>query len=69
MFSSVKALLVRCLKRDLYSRLAPHREPPLIACAPSQTDEAFILDAFTVGIYFETTGGDEEEFSSKSESL
>ncbi|MGL5987121.1 MAG: hypothetical protein ACRCZ5_09640, partial [Burkholderiales bacterium] len=31
------------IKRDLYFRLAPLCEPPLIACAPSRTDEAFIL--------------------------
>ncbi len=48
------------LKQDLYSRLAPFREPPLIARAPSQMDEAFILDALAVEIFFETTGGDEE---------
>ncbi len=43
------------VKRDLYFRL-----PPLTARAPSQTDEAFILDAFAVVLFFETTGGDEE---------
>ncbi len=49
-----------CVKRDLYSRLAPLREPPQIARAPSQTDKAFILDTFAVEIFFEMTGSDEE---------
>ncbi len=32
---------VALVKRDLYSCLAPLCEPPLIAHAPSQMDEAF----------------------------
>ncbi len=48
------------LKRDLYSRLAQLHDPPLIARTPYQTDEAFVLDAFAVEIFFEATGGDEE---------
>ncbi len=47
-------------KQDLYSRLALLHEPLLIAHAPSHTDEAFILDAFAVEIFFEMTGGAEE---------
>ena len=39
------------VKRDLYFRLAP-----LTASAPSQTDKAFILVAFAVVLFFETTG-------------
>ncbi len=38
------ARLTKISKADLYFRLAPLREPPLTARAPSQTDEAFILD-------------------------
>ncbi len=48
------------LKRDLYSRLAQLHDPPLIVHAPYQMDEAFVLDAFAVEIFFEATGGDEE---------
>ncbi len=42
------------------SRLAPLHDPRLIACAPFQMDEAFVLDAFAVEIFFEATGGDKE---------
>ncbi len=48
------------LKPGLYSRLAP-----LTARAPPQTDEAFILDAFAVEIFFEMTGGAQTKSSFK----
>ncbi len=48
------------VKGDLYFHLAPLCEPLLTARAPSQTDEAFKLDAFAIVLFFEMTGGDEE---------
>ncbi len=47
-------------KQDLYFRSAPLCEPLLTVHAPLQTDEAFILVAFTVVLFFEMTGGEEE---------
>ncbi len=52
--------VLEALKRDLYFRLAPLREPLLTARTPSQTNETFILVMFDVVLLFEMTGGNEE---------
>lgn len=41
-------------------QLSLRLQPPLTANAPPQMDEAFILDAFVVVLFFETSGGDSE---------
>jgi len=48
------------LKPCLYFGLAPQHEPPLPAHVPPQMDEAFILDALAIVLFFVTTGGDLE---------